>query len=105
MKKVIVMFVGILAFAVGSFAQQGEFKLSPAVELGLPTGDAGDANAFDGDRHHDGHKDERGQHLRQGEPQRTSVECFRLCSFEFHSSAGSGPARCRSVPGRDRFPR
>ncbi len=44
MKKVIVMFVGILAFAVGSFAQQGEFKLSPAVEVGLPTGDAGDAN-------------------------------------------------------------
>ena len=32
------------AIAVGSFAQQGSFKISPAVEVAIPTGDAGETS-------------------------------------------------------------
>ncbi len=46
MKKVIVTIVGLMALTAGAFAQQGELKISPAVELALPTGDAADVNSL-----------------------------------------------------------
>ncbi len=42
MKKVFLSIFAMTAIAVVSFAQQGSFKLSPAVELAVPTGDAAD---------------------------------------------------------------
>ena len=44
MKKVFLSIFGIVAIAAGSFAQQRNNQISPAAEVALPTGDAGDVN-------------------------------------------------------------
>jgi hypothetical protein len=44
MKKVFVTIFAMTAMTVVSFAQQGSLKFSPAVEVALPTGDAGETS-------------------------------------------------------------
>lgn len=44
MKKVFLSIIAIIAFFAGSFAQQGKNQISPAVEVAIPTGDAGESS-------------------------------------------------------------
>jgi hypothetical protein len=44
MKKVFLSIVAIVTIVAGSFAQQGNNQISPAVEVAIPTGDAGESS-------------------------------------------------------------
>src|SRR5688500_14217006 len=44
MKKVFLSIFAIIALAGGSYAQQGNNQISPAVEVAIPTGDAGESS-------------------------------------------------------------
>src|SRR5688572_21828515 len=44
MKKAFLSIFALVAITVSGFAQEGNNQVSPAAELALPTGDAGDAN-------------------------------------------------------------
>ena len=46
MKKVFLAIFGIVAVTATSLAQKGNNQITPAVELALPTGDAGDASSI-----------------------------------------------------------
>jgi len=46
MKKVFLAIFGIVAFGAASLAQKGNNQITPALELALPTGDAGDASSL-----------------------------------------------------------
>jgi hypothetical protein len=46
MKKVFLTIFGIVAIAAASLAQKGNNQITPAVEIALPTGDAGDATSI-----------------------------------------------------------
>ena len=46
MKKVIFAFFSIVALTATGFAQKGNNQITPAVELAIPTGDAGDASTL-----------------------------------------------------------